>query len=192
MLPHLACCALRPVIPAKAGISTLFALTLLFTLSACGFEAVHSKHRANQQAIAAPILSQVTVDVLGPKRLAQLFRVALEDQTHPENRYSSDPRYRVDASITEVKQAIVIEQDASITRFNLIFTVDYQLSDLETGEILLNRQRQRISSYNVSESDFATYINDRDARERGARELAETLAREIAIALTAQTQEGDS
>lgn len=152
----------------------------LLTLTACGFHPVHG-NKANT-AINSMVLEEIKVEVPTKGRSGQLFRIALEDELHPENLYPT-PRYRLIGNLEEIKQPIIIERDARITRYNLILKSNYKLLDIASGETVHSKSSQRISSYNVSDSDFATFIANREARERGIKELARTIAMELASVL---------
>jgi LPS-assembly lipoprotein len=161
----------------------IFYLLSLFWLSSCGFQPIHAKKAAQDTSV----LPAMTVEVIGQKRLAQQLRIALEDRINPGNQSSiAAPKFRLITSILETEQAIIIEQDASITRFNLILQTEFRVENA-AGEVLMKDTGQRVSSYNVSQSDFANFVARRDAREKGIEQLAETMKRQIASQLAAES-----
>jgi len=163
-------------------IVTLFLLT---TLTACGFEPVHGTKDAEHYAHKSP-LAPIEVEVQNKDRMGQLFRIALEDALHPDNRYPT-PEYTLTTTLEEIKQPIIIERDARITRYNLILRATYSLQHIESAEFIAkNKRSQRISSYNVSDSDFATFVADREARERGIETLARNMSMELITLLRAK------
>lgn len=156
-------------------------------LSACGFEPVHGRSSGTENtAEHADVLEQVQVDIPTGGRSGQIFRIALEDRLHPRNLYPS-PKYRLTAPIEEIRQPIIIERDASITRYNLILKTQLTLTEIDSGKTLLNKPLQRISSFNVSDSDFATYVAQNDALENGMAALAQSIQREVAAKLAEET-----
>lgn len=156
-------------------------LFLFYALSACGFQPVHGTKP--QETSTGGKLEKVQVRVANQNRTGQLFTIALEDALHPSNHYP-EPDYLLTSSLEEIKQPIIIERDASITRYNLVLRARYSVQNLKTGDYLLrDKLSQRISSYNVSDSDFATFIADREARERGIEELARTISMELVTLL---------
>jgi len=159
----------------------VFSFICLLWLAACGFEPVHSA-RTHSDGDTAGALEDVQVVVPTGSRIGQLYRIALEDTLHPANEFPT-PRYRLTATIEEINQPIIIERDASITRYNLILKTQYSLIDLSNGKVLGKKSGQRISSYNVSDSDFATFVAERDSRERGIRDLARSVSNELASLL---------
>lgn len=164
-------------------ISLIFALLLPLTLlTACGFEAVHAKGDSTLNSKYHAALNNIAVEVANQDRSGQLFRIALEDTLHPDNHYAA-PKYNLRTTLEEIKQPLIIERDASITRFNLVLKARYSLTEIATGTKVKDKLSQRISSYNVSESDFATFEAERNARERGIEELARKIKMEIITSL---------
>ena len=159
----------------------ILSIILLLLLTACGFQPVHGVKSA-ETALSQTALETIKVEVPAKGRTAQLYRIALEDTLHPANLYP-EPHYRLVSTLEEIKQPIIIERDAQITRYNLILKAHYELFDIATGESLKKKVSQRVSSYNVSDSDFATFMGDRDARENGIKVLTQTIAMELAAFL---------
>ncbi|MDG1285957.1 MAG: hypothetical protein P8P30_00150 [Rickettsiales bacterium] len=158
----------------------LVPICALFLLTACGFEPVHGTKVAQSN----PLLEMIKVEVPSKGRTAQIYRIALEDALHPGNQYP-EPRYHLVSQLEETKQPIIIERDAQITRYNMVLKSTYELIDIASSKKLFSKHSQRISSYNVSDSDFATFIAERDARRNGIEALARTTAMEIATRLKA-------
>ncbi len=155
----------------------------LFLLCACGFEPVHG----TKVAESSPLLEMIKVEVPTKGRTAQLYRIALEDALHPGNQYP-EPRYHLVSQLEEIRQPIIIERDAQITRYNMVLKSTSELLDIASGEKIFSKHSQRISSYNVSDSDFATFIAERDARKNGINALAQTIAMELVTHLKGRTQ----
>jgi LPS-assembly lipoprotein len=150
-------------------------LILLPLLAACGFRPVHAPLERAESAS----LQQVRVDPIPAGRPGQVLQIALEDMMTPSGP-PANARYRVIAAITEVKRPIIIERNAEISRYNLEMTVPYSVVEVATGQTLGSGQVRRISSYNVSNSDFSTFIGERDARERGIQEAAQEISMRVA------------
>lgn len=134
----------------------------LLLLSACGFQPVHGRRAA------APELEQVEVAPI-PGRTGQLLRISLEDRL----RAGGAAAWRLEASIAVTPQAVGIEADREITRYNLHLVSSFRLLRTGDGKEVLSGTVRRIASYNVSDSDFSTHIASRDALKRGLDELAE-------------------
>lgn len=153
----------------------VFILALAFAVSSCGFEPVY------QQKVQHLRASNITVNVVNQSRSGQLLRIALEDEL--ANLPLAKVHY-LTATLEETKQPIIVERDSRISRYNLVHKARYSLTDAQGETTLSQQQRQRISSYNVSDSDFATFAAEKDARRNGIHALAKLIAMDIASQLS--------
>lgn len=148
----------------------LAALSGLVFLAACGFTPLYGE-RAGQATIAE--LNAISIDAASD-RVGQEIRNQLID------RFGSDPasgskRYRLSLEIEKQTQALAIQFDDTITRFNLFLTAQFDLVDLSTGAVIYRDTARSIGSYNVVQSEFATLISEQDAAKRAAREVSEEI-----------------
>lgn len=157
---------------------------ILLLLTSCGFRPLHAP--AEQMAVTNTMLHYVAVDSI-PGRSGQILQVALEDGLHPEGR-QPELSYRLGVSLNEVKQPIIVERTGRVTRYNLILSANFRVYDPSSGRTLHKGKARRISSYNVSTADFATFSAERDARERGLKELAEDIIMRLAAAFEVPQQ----
>lgn len=155
---------------------------LLLCLSACGFRPVHAPGGA-QQGMGSAELSLVALDPIDNGRSGQVLQTELEDLLHPDNVYPT-PRYRLKVVLEEAKQPIVIEQNARVSRYNLLLVAYYTLTDVNTGEAIYRSKLRRMGSYNASLSDYSTYVSENDARERAVRQLANDVVMRLAAKLS--------
>ncbi len=138
----------------------------LLLLNACGFSPLHG-HKST-----TPQLRQVEVAPIGGRE-GQLLISALEDRLHPGDTSGAPHLYRLQATITVTPQAAGVEIDREITRYNLHLVSSFHLTRISDGREIYSGRLRRISSYNVSDSDFSTFVSRRDALKRGIDELAE-------------------
>lgn len=145
-------------------------------LSACGF---HPLYGGIPGEIRRLELSQVSVTPI-ESRLGVTLRNALIDRMTPDGE-PAYPQYRLDIRLTEFREGVAIQEDASITRYNYQLTGAYQLFDLGTGKIVYQGEARSVAAYNVAESPFATLSVERDAANRTALDLSSQM--ELALAL---------
>ena len=91
--------------------------------------------------------------------------------------------YSFDPSITSVSTSTVTSQrtvDTEPTSGQVTVTANYRIIDNRTGEPVAVGRRSMVASYDVPRQEFAALRALRDAENRAARELAETLR--VAIA----------
>jgi LPS-assembly lipoprotein len=144
-----------------------FALLCLLLLASCGFRPVHAPVSDPYEAT----LPFVQIEKIDAGRPGQILQMELEDLFHPDGQYPQ-PRHRLAVTLTQAKQPIVIESNARVSRYNVLFTADYRLIDLLSGATVHQGKVSRQSSYNASLSDFSTYVAEGDAFNRGVKQIA--------------------
>jgi LPS-assembly lipoprotein len=113
-------------------------------------------------------------------RLGQLVRTALLDDLNPDGA-EVPSRYILDVDLQRSAQALGIQTDDVITRFNLRLTARFQLIDAKSGDLLYQSRVRRIASYNVSLQPFATLSAEVDAERRIAREVGDNIGTLLAV-----------
>jgi LPS-assembly lipoprotein len=113
-------------------------------------------------------------------RLGQLVRNALLDDLNPTGA-EVPSRYILDVDLDRSAEALGIQLDNVITRFNLELTARFQLLDSSSGAVLYRSQVQRVASYNVSFAPYATLAAEVDAERRIAREVGDNIGTLLAV-----------
>ena len=113
-------------------------------------------------------------------RLGQLVRNALLDELNPTGA-DVPQRYILQVELQRSAQALGIQIDNVITRFNLALTARFQLLDATSGETLYQSRVQRVASYNVSLAPYATLAAEVDAERRIAREVGDNIGTQLAV-----------
>lgn len=163
---------------------SLLCITAILLLASCGFRPLHAP--TQQQAIpsaAAPMLQTIQVSPI-PLRSGQILSMALEDLLHADGQFPT-PRYRLDTTLEETKQPIVIETNGRVSRYNLILVARYQLYDIQTSALITKGVVKRISGFNASLSDFSTFVSENDTHDRNIRQMAQDMSLRIAMKLSA-------
>jgi LPS-assembly lipoprotein len=113
-------------------------------------------------------------------RLGQLVRNALLDELNPTG-VEVPTRYILDVDLDRSAQALGIQVDNTITRFNLTLTARFELLDPKNGQVLYESNVQRVASYNVSLQPYATLAAEIDAEHRLAREVGDNIGTLLAV-----------
>lgn len=174
-MPKLRPLANRPLTRRPGRI--LFALTLAATVMACGFRPLYGERTNSVSTVEA--LAMVDVAKLSG-RYGQIIHNQLLDQLTPRGRPAA-PRYRLQIKIETQKEALAIEQDETVERFNFTLVANYRLIDLGTTSTVLRARSQSIAAYNVVRSDYATLVAEHDAAARVAREVSDDIKLQIAV-----------
>jgi len=90
-------------------------------------------------------------------------------------------RYQLKATLSETTQGLALLTNASITRYNDTLTVNYTLTDTETGKVLKQGTETGLAAFNVIASPYATLIAQQDADKRVAQDIAERMRIELGV-----------
>ena len=150
---------------------------VLVLVSACGFRPLYGSRTTSASTVDA--MAQIVVGRL-TGRYGQIIRNQLLDHLTPFGK-SSAPRYRLQLDIETQKEALAIEQDETVERFNFQLIARYKLVDLTTASTVFRARSQSIAAYNVVRSDYATLIAEQDAAARVAREVTDDIKLQLAV-----------
>ena len=128
---------------------------------------------------SVPELALIRVETI-PTRAGQILRNDLLDRLTPEGEPAT-PRYKLRVKVETRSVSLAIQPDASITRFNLLLKVRFELSDVATGEIIYRDKLRSVGSYNAVRSDFATLIAEQDTSRRSAVSASEEIVALLAV-----------
>ncbi len=151
-------------------------------LAACGFHPLYGER--SPASISAPELAAVQIDIIR-NREGQLVRNSLLDKMRPRGGAQKE-LYRLAIALSMGRESFGIRTDDTATRSSMTMVASYVLSDIATGEPLLTASSRAVSSYNILDSDFATYISENDAMRRTAVDLSEEIKTRIAIFLSSR------
>jgi hypothetical protein len=142
-------------------------LTLgLFCLGACGFTPVHSNKSTQEHA------SLAAIDIHIPRsREGAWLQKALEDRFNPSN-ISISKTYTLEPTVQLNSLPVIIEPNGKIQRYRLKLSSAYVLRNNADQTIVKTGTLSRQISYNVSVSDYSTFVAPNDAIKRGIDELA--------------------
>jgi hypothetical protein len=84
-------------------------------------------------------------------------------------------KYEISYNITKNTASSLVEKDSITKRYDLLLELSYTIINIESGKKIKNGILTSSSSYNASQSEFATYISDEDAMKNSMRALAEEL-----------------
>jgi hypothetical protein len=93
----------------------------------------------------------------------------------PENKYN------IVIELTKTKEALGIQKDREITRYNLNLSGSYKVTD-ENGKNLYNGTSIMVGGFDTVTSDYGTYALEIDTEEK----LLEEMANDIALKVSAK------
>lgn len=145
-------------------------------LGACGFRPLLKE---TEDADVREQLAAIEIAGLGG-RLGQLLRNALLEELNP-TALSVPERYVLAIDLDRRTNALGIQLDSTITRYNLTLTARFQLRSREDNQILYRSSVRRIASYNVRRAPYATLVAEIDAERRAAEELGHNIRTLLAV-----------
>ena len=151
-------------------------LAALLALGACGFEPLYG--RFGDSSIADD-LARIKIQVIGG-RSGQLLRNHLLDGLTPKGELAR-PAYTLRVELLEPRpQDLGIARDDSIVRYSYSSVVRFMLND-PAGRLVLAGQSSSVSSYEVTNSEFATVSGRTNARDRVLEEIAIDMKAQLAV-----------
>ena len=165
-------------------IKTLSILFLL-SLSACGFSPVYGTYSAKNNVNVQTQLNQIEIATIADKSGIDL-RNSLLDKLYA-GIPAATPQYKLE---TKQQPEIIVDsgiaRDATTTREQMTLKVIITLTEIETGETLINREFKAITNYNILASEYATLIARQDARKRGLSQIAEDIVTQFSLYFAGQ------
>ncbi len=166
----------RPVLGAFCLLAALLA-------GGCGFSPVYGSHNnaiLSSDGAAVSGLDSIRIGNI-PDREGQYLRNALIDRFY-RGGYPADPRYMLEVStIAERRTNLDITRTADATRAQLRLSTTIRLIDEKDDTILLRRNLNAITSYNILESQFTTRVSEQNARQNALDDLARQIEKQLAL-----------
>ncbi len=147
----------------------ILTLMLSLNLSGCGFHPMHGQF--GQDVVKnSPVYQSMKIDII-PDRSGQILRNDLMDRLYVYGEPTA-PLYTLTiAPIKESSRDLAITKSSEATRAQLWLTTTMTLKN-NSGEVLLTRDLRSTASYNTLESEFATRVTEKSARESALGDLA--------------------
>ena len=154
-------------------------------LSSCGFHPLYGT--ATSGAGIAGTLTEVYVEPI-PDRVGYQLRNDLLDLFNGTGR-ADNAAYRLKLSLNEEEQAVALQTNTNITRYNYTLRAHYELIPKGSTEAATKGELTTLTAYNVAAAPYlyATVTAERDAKDRAASDLAERIRIAIAVYLRRQT-----
>ena len=148
-------------------------------VAGCGFRPLYGPQSA---AATQSEMGRVKIDLI-EDRIGQQLHNALLDRVTPHGQPQA-PDFVLSIEIEETLQELGLRRDETATRANLNVSAAFVLRSnkaLDGKKILLSGQSRSVNSYNIVDSDFATLVAERDARNRAVAIIADDISTRLAI-----------
>jgi len=163
----------------------LFAAGLALALAGCGFQPMYQGGYGGGESARGSTniaeLSQVRIAPIG-ERIGQQLHNELRNLLNP-NGQPGDPVYRLTISLDQSERRSNLGSDAIGTRVVNQITANWRLLQSGTGQRVFAGQARSFTSYDVLDQPYATLAAERDATERGLRQIARRIQNQVAAYL---------
>ncbi|GGH27604.1 LPS-assembly lipoprotein [Cribrihabitans marinus] len=92
---------------------------------------------------------------------------------------SADPAYDLGVALSLTQQGQVITEDNATTRYSIVGTVDYVLTEIASGRVAASGRVNEFTSYSATGSSVETVASERDARRRLMTILADQVTAQL-------------
>jgi LPS-assembly lipoprotein len=153
----------------------------IFLLSACGFHPLYGNTALDPHV--GPTLANVYVEPISD-RVGYELRNNLLDLFNATGA-ADGAAYRLKLTLSETEEAVVLQTNTAITRYNYTLMAHYELIPRESIAAVKAGDVTALSAYNVAAAPFlyATVTAERDAKNRAANDIAERIRTQIAVYL---------
>lgn len=143
-------------------------------LSGCGFKPLYEHPYETTQKLEGITVSPLSGTV--GYTLTKELRILLPQP-------SGAPKYTLRLKPHSEQTGLAIEQDDSVTRYNVKTRVDFELLEGAEMTTASSGTVSTLTSYNAITSQYSTLIAEREALRRSARTLAQKIYQKLYIAL---------
>ncbi len=146
-------------------------------VSACGFRPMYGGQPGQ---IATAELAAIKIEPISG-RIGQFLHNQLLDRLTPMGRPAS-PDYLLTVNLKEGIEGLAVRKNTFATRANLSMAANFSLYEAKSkpNKILFSGKSEIVSSYNIFNSNFATLIAEKEARNRAVLEIG----KDISVRLT--------
>lgn len=151
----------------------------LLLVGACGFSPMYARDDAaggnpGTRAELAGIEVRPEID-----RLHHIVRNELIERLNPRGETPARS-YELILSVTEARGAVLVTRQETVNRYNLNMSGGWILIDRRDGRELARGSVSSIAAYNVLRSEFGNVASENDARQRAARDMADSIRLRLA------------
>jgi LPS-assembly lipoprotein len=141
------------------------ALFAPLALAACGFAPVYGPG-----GTGAALQNRVRVDAPTDRNSFLMVR-ELEERLGR----AVTPAYGLSLTIATTEEGLAIDTAGNTRRFNLLGSVDYALSDLDSGQVVTSGRVENFTGFSATGTTIATLAAEEDAQARLMGILAEQI-----------------
>jgi LPS-assembly lipoprotein len=160
----------------------LAALSAALMMAGCGFEPLLGRDSHPQ---VQSDLQRIRIAMI-PDRSGQILRNYLLDALSPRGMQGPE-LYLLMIRLSEPRREIAIRRDDTASRLSYTAAASFQLYDNKTNRIVFSGVSQSESTFEVTNSEFATLSGQASARNRALEEVSGDIREQLATFLAGKT-----
>ena len=146
-------------------------------LSGCGFHPLYGTIGADPAA--QRIFASIYVEPIEQERTGYELRNDLMDLLRAANRPQGSG-YRLKVTVSETREGVALQNDATITRYDLAFTAKYELTDANL-KVVTKGTETTLESFDVAQSPYSSLTGQEDGEKRAAKDIAEHIRIDLGV-----------
>jgi LPS-assembly lipoprotein len=158
-------------------------LIAALALSGCGFRPLYGTMGANPAG--QRIFASIYVEPITHERVGYELRNKLIDLLRGPDR-AQNATYRLQVVVTETREGVALQNDATITRYDLAFTAKYKLLDANLNTVTQGEETT-LESFDVAQSPYASLTGQQAAEKRAAQDIAEHIQIDLGVHFAHET-----
>jgi LPS-assembly lipoprotein len=149
----------------------------IMILSGCGFRPLYG--RLGEDPAAQQIFASIYVEPIEQERVGYELRNDLMDLLRAGDRPQGTV-YRLHVDVTETREGVALQNDATITRYDISFTAKYELTDANLKSVIKGTE-STLESFDVAQSPYSTLAGQADSEKRAAQDIAEHIRIDLGV-----------
>jgi LPS-assembly lipoprotein len=158
-------------------------MVAVLALAGCGFRPLYGTMGANPAG--QRIFASIYVAPIAHERVGYELRNTLMDLLRGPNR-AQNATYRLEVTVTETREGVALQNDATITRYDLAFTAKYKLLDASLNAVTQGEETT-LESFDVAQSPYASLTGQKEAEKRAVQDIAEHIQIDLGVHFAHET-----
>jgi LPS-assembly lipoprotein len=148
-----------------------------FALSGCGFHPLYG--RIGEDPAAQQIFASIYVEPIAQDRVGYELRNDVMDLLRAADR-PQGTAYRLHIDVTETREGVALQNDATITRYDLVFAAKYELTDAKLNSVIKGTE-STLESFDVAQSPYSSLTGQEYAEKQAAEDIAEHIRIDLGV-----------
>jgi len=151
--------------------------SMALALGACGFHPLYATNDTTSGA--RDVFASIYVEPIAQERTGYDLRNRLITLLRSPMR-AQDAAYTLTVTVTETREGVALQNDATITRYDLALVAKYELKNQKLDTVT-SGQESTLESFDVAQSPYASLTGQEEAEKRAAEDMAEHIRIDLSV-----------